>query len=191
MFLGKHAALTLQKNYTFCFWVDIEFSKDELRTLVTAVRIADWISNSRAIDKIETDPQLLPLVQKIYKAASQAGLNDVVCYDFGSSEYEAHPDFDLSIFENIIDEYDEVAFWDGLVDRLVIRAMEELYGPEIRRLIEEDPDHRIEERDRLEHSLRLLMDRDGIYALNLKPGWTTLGDLPDGSDNSQFDPRLN
>ncbi|MGB0373152.1 MAG: hypothetical protein ACPGN3_17625 [Opitutales bacterium] len=171
--------------------MDIEFSHDELKSLVKALRIADWISNSRAVDEIETDPHLFPLQQKIYKAAADAGLKDVVCYDFGSGDYEEHPEFDISIFEDIIDLYDEAAFWNGLVDRLVIRAMEETYGAGIRNEIEKDPEHRIEERDKMAELLRTVMERDGIYALNLQPGWSMPDGLMKDPDGDSFDPRLN
>lgn len=169
----------------------MQFSPDELRALVKALRIADWVSNNRPSDDAPVDPHLAEVQQKIYKAVADAGLNDTVCYDFGSGSFEEHPDFDLSIFEKIIDTYDEEVFWNGLVDRLVVRALEEQYGAEVREQLEQDPDHLIGEREQLAKRLRALMERDGIYALFLQPGWAMPDGLLKDQDDSTFDPRLN
>ena len=118
-------------------------------------------------------------------------MNDVVCYDFGSGVHEEHPDFDIKIFEQIIDTHDEEVFWNGLVDRLVVRALEEKYGAEVRKQIENDPEHLLGERDQLAERLRTLIERDGIYAPFLQPGWAMPDGLLGDSDDSTFDPRLN
>lgn len=183
--------IDLGSDLLVAFGVDIEFSQEELKSLVKALRIADWVSNSRAKEAIGSESLFSQIQQKVYKAAADAGLKDTVCYDFGSSTFEEHPDFDVRIFEEIIDHYDDASFWDGLVDRLVIRAMEESYGPEIRDLIAQNPDYRMEERDQLADLLRSLMERDGIYALHLQPGWTMPEGLLDGPESGSFDPKLN
>lgn len=169
----------------------IEFSNDELRKLVKALRIADWVVNSKSIEEADNDPALYALQQKIYKLAADAGLKDTVCYDFGAGVYEEHPDFDLQIFRDAIDAYDEDVFWNGLVDRLVIRALEEQYGESVREDIEKDPTYRKDEREHLAERLRTLMERDGIYALFLQPGWAMPDGLLKDPENEAFDPTRN
>ena len=171
--------------------VEIEFSKEELRGLVKALRVADWVSKSKDPQTPIEAVDMLALQQKVYKAAADAGMKDVVCYNFGACKYEEHPDFDLHIFEDLLDAYDEDVFWNGLVDRLVVRALEERHGEAVRQMIEDNPDYRMEEREVLAERLRTVMAKDGIYALHLEPGWAVPDGLFDDPEGDSFDPKLN
>ncbi|MBL0059895.1 MAG: hypothetical protein IPP35_12590 [Elusimicrobia bacterium] len=106
--------------------IQLEFSSG-VSKVGGSLYLADWVANAHKVPDSITNPYSLE--QKIYKKAQAAGCGDLVVY--GEKEKTFFPSRKLEEKgHDVLDEYDEETFWEGLVSRLAIRDIEEERGPD-------------------------------------------------------------
>lgn len=98
----------------------IEFTKDQYESLIKLVYLGNWMINAiRVDDRIK---KFDDLEQYIYSSAKEIGLDKYIEYDTKLKKFFPTKDFEEnSEVSQYMDEYDNEAFWDGLVDRLARR----------------------------------------------------------------------
>jgi len=69
--------------------------------------------------------------------AQKAGFTRIVEFDPTLSRFFHTSEFDEAL-QPFIEEYDDIAFWDGLVDRMADRDFEETYGDAAARMPPDD-----------------------------------------------------
>jgi len=116
--------------------MQIDLSRAQFETLLKAVYLGDWMVNA-----IRTPGNYIrefeELEQYLLAVAHRSGFEDIVEFDSRLSQFfltlESH-----ERLQPFIDEYDDAAFWDGLVDRLADRDFTETYGDAASRMGHEE-----------------------------------------------------
>lgn len=124
--------------------MEINFTKEEYRTLINALYLANWlISAYDTEDKPETK-RYTKLEQKILSLAKDFGQEKLVEYDDKLKMYFHTKKVEDNLIENFISPYDNNTFWEELIDRLAKRdlfkdyeekAIENMTGEEIFNLL--------------------------------------------------------
>ena len=103
----------------------LNLTPQEYRLLLELVYIGDWIVHAH--DSDGTREQALPyhmLVQKLYSYAAQGGCDALIEADPESNEYLPSQAFEeQSPAHALIEEYEDHAFWDNLIERLAERDL--------------------------------------------------------------------
>ncbi|HSE35336.1 MAG TPA: hypothetical protein VLB83_04405 [Candidatus Paceibacterota bacterium] len=115
--------------------VGLAVTREQFKTLLKAVYLANWIANGRRDDEdmlLEFDA----LEQYIFSRAKDAGFPDAVYRhktDEGVEHF--HPsrafEFDREL-DRIVKRYDDLTFWDELSERFAERDMERMYGADVK-----------------------------------------------------------
>jgi hypothetical protein len=85
-------------------------------------------------------PEFQELEQFLLTIAHESDRRDMVEFDSSLSKFFLKEEYHEKL-QPFIDEYDDEAFWDGLVDRLADRDFSETYGKSAKRM---DRNERIE-----------------------------------------------
>lgn len=102
----------------------IEITKEEYRTLLDVLHIADWVFHAYKTEEGADTEEFRNLEQKFLAMAKEMGFEPFVEYDpemqkyFSSREYEETS----SVMDAIVD-YDNECFWDELTERLASRDL--------------------------------------------------------------------
>jgi hypothetical protein len=106
--------------------MEIRLSWQQFETLLKSVYLGDWMVNAiRAPGSYV--PEFEELEQFLLSLAHESDLRDVVEFDPTLSQFFLKEEYDEKL-QPFIYEYDDEAFWDGLVDRLADRDFSETYG---------------------------------------------------------------
>ena len=109
--------------------MQIEFSKEEYRTFLEILEIADWVLFAHRTDEPEDRKQYRDFEQKMFSFAKELGFGNLVMYDDEMGKYFPTREHDEnSPVRSFIEEFEEETFWDELVDRLADRDMLEELG---------------------------------------------------------------
>ena len=99
----------------------IEFSKEEYKTLVDSLFIADWVLHSQyLIDEMpEETKRFKEFEQKIYKLAEKFGFLDLIETSETKTgiEYCANRKFEEQN-QKFIEKFEDFSFWEELLDKL-------------------------------------------------------------------------
>ena len=109
----------------------IEFSKEEFRTFLEVLEIADWVLNSHHGETPEEHAKYSEFEQKIFSQAEEFGFGDIVEYVEDHEEYfptKKHDD--NSNVMPIIKEFEEDSFWEEIAERMAKRDMFRELGEE-------------------------------------------------------------
>ncbi len=112
--------------------MELNLSREQFETLLKAVYLGDWMVNAIRVPGNYV-PEFEELEKSLLLLAHGAGFNDTVEFDPSLSEYFFKEEFH-EMLQPFIDEYDDEAFWDGLVDRLASRDFEKTYGDAAKRM---------------------------------------------------------
>ena len=146
--------------------MEIDLSKDEYKSLIEMMYIADWVMNAHKTEKDPSIEQYAQLEQKIYSLADQMGHHNLIEYDEELAEYFPTSLLDEGPAMQYVDEYDNDTFWDELIERLIERDLfREVGEVKLRKMT-------IEERLRAEDPLREKYDTEfeenGIENIELR-----------------------
>ena len=103
--------------------IQLELTEDQYGDLLKLVYLGNWLANGIYLPQ-ERDAQFDEIEQAVMSKAEEAGFGDLIVRDEKSGRYSAN-----ALFENqpeiqeSIDDYDDEAFWDGLVMRLTERDL--------------------------------------------------------------------
>jgi len=143
----------------------LELDRSEYLTLLTAMQIADWILHANQGEELRDTEDFRALEQKILKQAEKVGCEPLVEYDSEMERWFTSREFELtSLGLAYVEEYENDAFWEGLLQRLTERDLLRKVGEKafnslgpVERSRQEGPylsmyDHEIQEHglDRLE-----------------------------------------
>ncbi len=106
--------------------MEINLSRQQFETLLRAVYMGDWMVNAIREPGSEVS-EFRELEQSLWELAHRAGFDGFVEFDATLSQFFPSEQFHETL-QPFIDEYDDEAFWDGLVDRLADRDFIETYG---------------------------------------------------------------
>jgi hypothetical protein len=104
--------------------MQIEFSKQEFRTLLDILEIADWVINAHHSHTPEGCKKYSEFEQKIFSHAEDFGYDDLIEYVEKHQEYfptKKHDD--NSNVMPIIKEFEEGSFWADITEGLAKRDM--------------------------------------------------------------------
>ena len=140
--------------------VQIALSRGQLETLLKMVYLGNWVVNGiRAPDN--SIPEFEELEQFVSAIAHRSGLEDIVDFEPRLRKFFLALDEKLQPF---IDEYDDEAFWDGLVDRLADRDFAETYGDAATRM---GPEERFEKIGPFVDKYETEIERHGVDRLRV------------------------
>lgn len=102
--------------------VNINFTEREYRLLLDAIFLAEWVLTAHDVDQRSEDDPHQMLFQKLYSHAREAGCGELVEESRESNRYAASRKYEAeSGILDRIDEYDDVNFWEELIERLTER----------------------------------------------------------------------
>ena len=145
--------------------MQIVLSRAQFETLLKAVYLGEWMVNAirtpgsyiREFEEVE---------QFLLALAHRAGIEDIVEFDSRLSQFFLTPDAHEKL-QPLIDEYDDEAFWNGLVDRLADRDFAETYGDETKRMSHEE---RFEKIGSFVDKYETEVERHGVDRLRIAEG---------------------
>jgi len=106
--------------------MEIHLSQQQFETLLKTVYMGNWLVNAIRVRGSEV-PEFMELEQYLWKLALRDGFDRFVEFDATLSQFLPLEEFH-EMLQPFIDEYDDEAFWDGLVDRLADRDFAETYA---------------------------------------------------------------
>ena len=105
--------------------MDIKFTKDQYEKLLHLAYLGDWMVNAyRTNDFIE---EYNREAEHVYSQAPVFGFKDLI--DFDEAEGRTYPSAKLEeALEDIVEDYEDWAFWDLLILKLAERDLVREYG---------------------------------------------------------------
>jgi hypothetical protein len=104
--------------------MQVDFSKEEYRTFLEILEIADWVLFAHRTDEPENRKKYHNFEQKIFRFAEEMGFRNLIMYDEEMGKYFPTREHDEnSSVMPFIEEFEEATFWDELADRLADRDM--------------------------------------------------------------------
>lgn len=141
--------------------VNIELSEKHYKTLLKLVYLGEWVSQSY---NEEPSKEIEEVEQIVYGMSKGTKSENWIELDEKTKRYFPTVDMEEEMLENI-DEYDDLVFWDELVDRLAERDLVEAHGEDkITKMSFED---RIEEEDPIVEAYEEEFSKNGIKKLKL------------------------
>jgi len=146
--------------------MNISLTKEEMVMLLRLANIGDWVMFSE-LDDEDADPDAVEhkkVMQKLFAAAHEAKVDDVVFYDARFKEYYETSAFDAD-YQGFIAQFNAKQLMEELADRLAVRDLIEQVGEET-----------FENMDRVERGSKLLQlaftyeqefDQHGLDRLHL------------------------
>ena len=111
---------SLPKGYN----MQIDFSKEEYRTFLGILEIADWILFAHRTDEPKDRKHYQDFEQKIFAHAEAFGAGDMIVFDEKSKQYFPTREHDEnSPARPFIEEFENDCFWSELAERLASRDM--------------------------------------------------------------------
>lgn len=145
----------------------INITKDEYRSLIDIIYIADWVLTSY---KSEEGPELKKykdIMQKFYALAKDMGMENLIKFDKELNAYCETQEFgDTSECHQFIDEYDNDSFWERLIEQLTTRDLEEKLGG--KKTGDNDPDNYFERYAAIEKKYMAEFEEHDLANLTLR-----------------------
>ena len=142
--------------------MEISLSRQQFETLLRVVYLGDWMVNAIRVAGSYI-PEFEDLEQFLLSLGHRSGFDDVVEFEPALSQFFLKDE----VYERLqpyIDEYDDEAFWDGLVDRLAERDFEETHGNAEQRM---DPNERFEKLSPFVDKYEAEIERHGVERLRI------------------------
>lgn len=139
----------------------LSLSDEQYQDLLTLLHLGEWMVNSHRETIIE---QYDELIQHVSTYAAEFNAQELVEYDEEIEGFAPTLDFEEEYME-MVEEYDEVTFWDELITRLVERDLGEQFGEEELQHI--DLDERLAAEFPLSSKYEAEFDQYGIDRLKL------------------------
>ncbi len=146
--------------------MQIELNDKELKTLVELIDIADTVLTSFEVDpsRKEKKPHL-KLIQKLYRAARDNGLNTWFQTLENKDELIVNEEYEKqAVAPDLVEEYEEAVFWEMLETELAHRDLEENHD---KSEFEKDPYEALEYVLKYQEVYRREFERDGIKNMRL------------------------
>jgi hypothetical protein len=145
----------------------INITKDEYRSLIDMIYIADWVLTSYKSEEGPETKKYQDVMQKFYAFAKDFGMENLIRFDKESNTYCETREFDdTSECHQFIDEYDNDSFWERLIEQLTRRDLEEeSIGKETR---DKDPDKYFERFAAIEMIYISEFEENGLDNLAIK-----------------------
>lgn len=116
--------------------MEIQLSRKQFETLIKSVYLGDWMVNAiRAPGSYV--PEFEELEQYLLSLTHESDLRDMVEFNPTLSQFFLKEECHEKL-QPFIDEYDDDAFWDGLVDRLADRDFLETCGDSAERMDQDE-----------------------------------------------------
>lgn len=112
--------------------MEINLSRGQFETVIKAAHLGNWLVNAIRVPGSYVR-EFEELEQFLLSLAHGSGLHDIVEFDPTLSQFFEKDEI-LEKLQPFIDEYNDEAFWDGLVDRLADRDFSETYGDAAKRM---------------------------------------------------------
>jgi len=145
----------------------IDFSKEEYRTFIEILEIADWVLFAHRTDEPEDLKKYRNFEQNILRFAEELGFGNLITYDEEMGKYFPTREHDESSpVRPFIEEFEEKTFWDELVDRLADRDMLKKLGE--KKLLSMAGEQRFKARFDFEKKYQDEFEKHGIGRLEIK-----------------------
>jgi hypothetical protein len=115
----------------------IHVTKKEYRLLVDMLYLSDWIMHSHCIGDEQRHHEYEKLRKSILSHYKEMGAEDIIEYSKENDAYYETRDYDDYIHEKFINAYNEEIFWEGLIDKLIMRDLIKEIGVEKYNTMEE------------------------------------------------------
>jgi hypothetical protein len=142
--------------------MEINLSEQQFETLLKVVYLGDWMVNAIR-EPGSYVPEFQELEQFLLSHARDAGFDGVVEFDPALSQFFLTEEFH-EMLQPFIDEYDDEAFWDVLVDRLADRDFAETYGKAAKHM---DQEERFEKRYVFVDKYETEVEQNGVNRLRI------------------------
>jgi hypothetical protein len=147
--------------------MQVDFSKEEYRTLLEILEIADWVLFAHRTDEPEDRKKYRNFEQKIFRFAEELGFGNLITYDEEMGKYFPTREHDEnSPVRPFIEEFEEENFWDELVDRLADRDMLHVIGE--KKLLSMTREQRFRAHFDFEERYQEEFEKHGIKRLEIK-----------------------
>ncbi len=109
--------------------MNVSLTQREYRLLIDLLLAADWVIHGHRKDEpAEAEPYRM-VVQKFLSLAPEFGLSDLVEIDEGNNQYRPTPKLERETGAwQLLDEYDDLVFWEELIVRLAERDVAHMPG---------------------------------------------------------------
>ncbi len=114
--------------------VNVELNKEQYRQLIKLLYLGQWMSLSFTDSD---DEDVLDLEQYVFSFSSDFDSKDLVEYDEQVQLYFPSEELEEEVFD-MIDDYDEFSFWEGMSQRMAKRDLMRIYGDKLFDLTEDE-----------------------------------------------------
>ncbi len=142
--------------------MEINLSRQQFETLLKVIYLSDWMVNAIRVPGNYV-PEFEDLEQFLLSLAHRSGFHDVVEFEPTLSQFFLKEELHEKL-QPFIDEYDDEAFWDGLVDRLADRDFAETYGDAAKRM---DQNERFEKLSAFVDQYEAEVEEHGVERLRI------------------------
>jgi hypothetical protein len=101
----------------------IPFTKKEYRLLVEILYLADWIMSSHKLEPDSLYPEHTKLRKKLLSYYKEMEAEGLIEHSLLGDVYYEKADYEDSLHQKFIRDYDNHTFWDELIDRLAVRDL--------------------------------------------------------------------
>ncbi|MFA5183029.1 MAG: hypothetical protein WC405_17055 [Syntrophales bacterium] len=145
----------------------INVTKDEYRSLIDIIYIADWVLTSYKSEEGQEIKRYKDVMQKFYALAKDMGMENLIKFDKELNAYWETKEFDdTSECHQFIDEYDNDSFWERLIEQLTTRDLEEELGG--KKTMDKDPDKYFERYAAIEMKYMAEFEENGLDNLTIR-----------------------
>ncbi len=143
--------------------IQINFTPEQYKTLVKLVYLGNWLANANN-DAGNINEEFQELEKFVYAQAALAGISADTGLVPDDGEYFPSKELEDDL-QQLVDEYEDSAFWDNLASRLAYRDLIEEFGE---RAVEEmGPERRVAALGRHEERYNQEFEEFGLDNLRL------------------------
>lgn len=113
--------------------MNISFTSNQYRTLLKALFWAEWVKNAMITVSDKEGKELQELKQHIYAHTKQFQTTDWVNYDEKLKGYYPNKLMEDTL-QSVIDEFENISFWDELIHRMARKDTMHKYGKKISKM---------------------------------------------------------
>jgi hypothetical protein len=109
--------------------MNVSITKREYRLLLDLLLTADWVIHGHRREEPAAAEPYRMLIQKLLSHAGEFGAEDLVEIDEERNEYRPTERFEReTVAWKLLDEYDDLVFWEELIVRLAERDISSMPG---------------------------------------------------------------
>jgi hypothetical protein len=108
----------------------IHFNKKEYRLLVETLYLAGWVMGSHKLEPDSLYPEHTQLRKKLLSYYKEMEAENLIEHSLSGDDYYEKADYEDSLHQKFIRDYDNHTFWDELIDRLAVRDLIRKIGAE-------------------------------------------------------------